>query len=115
MSTETMRIAAFRLVDGQVIVGQVPYISTPADEDGLMTDYTVQNPAIYAVMQKAAVLAGDAPKAVPAMQKYRVLPLLGEFATELHLQYSQIIGFPAEITDPDVLDVYRKVISSNPA
>jgi hypothetical protein len=83
---------------------------TPEDEDGLMTDYTVQNPALYAIVQKPSVLAGDAPKPVPAMQKYRVLPGIGAFSDTLHLQYSQIIGFPQEITDPDVIAVYNKVL-----
>lgn len=106
-STETPIVAAFRLVDGQVIVGQVWSISSGP------CAYTVKNPAIYAVVQKEAILAGEAPRAVPAMQKYRTMPYIGAFPEELFLQSSQIIGFPEEITIPEIVALYSKTIGGS--
>lgn len=107
-------IAAFRLVDGQVVIGQLPRMPNASEDAGLM-DYTVKNPVIYAIVQKPGILAGEPPKPVPAMQKYRVLPGIGDFATELFLQYTQILGSPAEITISELVDLYHKTISRKSA
>lgn len=102
-------LMAFRVVDGQVVLGQVEQSTLAVDT--LAGVIVLQNPVVFAFVQKPALLAGEPPKPVPAMQKYRTLPLFGAVVEKLALTTEQFIGEPELVSEESLIDLYFRTFS----